>query len=40
MLLKVKGLTAHQIFIKSSSKQEMMRIEQKTKIKSDELMRK
>ena len=40
MLLKVKGLTAHQSFIKSSSKQEMMRIEQKTKIKSEELMRK
>jgi hypothetical protein len=40
MLLRIKRLTVHQSFIKNSSKQEMMRIEQNSKTKNDELMRK
>ena len=40
MLLKIKRLTTHQSFIKSSSKRKMMRTIQNLETKNDELMRK
>jgi hypothetical protein len=40
MLLKIKRLTIHQSFIKSSSKLKMMSGGQNSKIKNNETMRK